>query len=226
MKKTFLFIALLFVAGISTAQKKSKPETDGPKSIAGPIVEITTSYGVIKIQLSNETPLHRDNFLKLAKEGFYDGTLFHRVMANFMIQGGDPDSKTAAPGVMLGNGDVGYTIPAEFRDNLYHKKGALAAARRENPAMESSGCQFYIVQGKKYTDEELTMIETRTNTKFTPEQRQTYITIGGTPFLDKKYTVYGQVISGLEVVDAIAAVKTGTADRPVTDVKMTVKVIN
>lgn len=223
MKKTFLLLTFVLIAGISTAQKTKKQKA--PKQATDTVVQITTSYGIIKIKLYNETPLHRDNFIKLASEGFYDSTLFHRIIAGFMIQGGDPNSKTAAPGVMLGNGDVGYTVPAEFNEKLFHKKGALAAARTENPAMASSGCQFYIVQGKVYTNEELTMFEGRLGYTFSPEQRAAYTTVGGTPMLDRKYTVYGEVIEGLDVLDKIAAVKTGPADRPVEDVRMTVKVI-
>jgi len=225
MKTTLASLAFMLLAGIATAQT-GKPAAAATMAPApDKIVEITTSYGTIKIRLYNETPQHRDNFIKLATEGFYNGTLFHRVINGFMIQGGDPNSKNAAPGVMLGNGDVGYTIPAEFNEKLYHKKGALAAARTENPEMASSGCQFYVVQGKAYGEEELKMIESRLGYTFSPEQREAYMTIGGTPFLDRKYTVFGEVIEGLDVLDKIAAVKTGPGDRPVEDVKMEVKVI-
>ncbi len=189
------------------------------------VVELSTDYGVMKIKLYNETPKHRDNFLKIAKEGFYNGTLFHRVIKNFMIQGGDPNSKTAKPGQQLGNGDIGYTIPAEFNTALIHKKGALCAARTENPEKASSGCQFYIVQGQKASDAELDQFDMRRATKYTPEQRATYKNVGGTPFLDMNYTVFGEVIEGMDVLDKIAAVKTAPGDRPVQDVKMTVKVI-
>lgn len=189
------------------------------------VVELSTDYGVMKIKLYNETPKHRDNFLKIAKEGFYNGTLFHRVIKNFMIQGGDPNSKTAKPGQQLGNGDIGYTIPAEFNTALIHKKGALCAARTENPEKASSGCQFYIVQGQKSSDAELDQFDMRRATKYTPEQRATYKNVGGTPFLDMNYTVFGEVIEGMDVLDKIAAVKTAPGDRPVQDVKMTVKVI-
>jgi cyclophilin family peptidyl-prolyl cis-trans isomerase len=191
-------------------------------------VLISTSYGDIKIRLYDETPLHRDNFIKLASEGYYDGTLFHRVINQFMIQGGDPDSKGAKSDAMLGNGGPAYTIPAEFISKYYHKKGVIAAAREGdnvNPNKASSGSQFYIVQGKKFTDAELDVITTRTGHAFTKEERDVYKTIGGAPHLDGSYTVFGEVYEGLDVVDKIAAVKTGFADRPVDDIKMTVKII-
>lgn len=193
------------------------------------IAEITTNYGKIKVKLYNETPKHRDNFIKLANEGYYDGTLFHRVIKDFMIQGGDPDSKNAQPGQMLGMGGPNYTIPAEFNKKLFHKKGALAAARQAdyvNPQKASSGSQFYIVQGKKYTKEELDNIAKRMNITFSEEQIKTYTTIGGTPFLDENYTVFGEVIEGIEVVDKIATVKTDKNDRPLEDIKMTIKIID
>lgn len=190
-------------------------------------VRIKTSQGECVIMLYNATPQHRDNFLKLAKEGFYNGTLFHRVIQNFMIQGGDPDSKTAKPGQALGEGDLGYMVPAEFRSDLFHKKGVLAAARDNNPAKSSSASQFYIVQGKTFTDAQLDMIETQRlqGRKIPAEHREVYKTLGGTPHLDQNYTVYGEVVRGLEMVDRIAAVKTSKADRPEEDVKMEVSVL-
>jgi peptidyl-prolyl cis-trans isomerase B (cyclophilin B) len=184
-------------------------------------VEIVTSLGTIRIMLYNETPLHRDNFLKLVDEKFYDSLLFHRVISAFMIQGGDPESENAPEGKMLGNGDVGHTVPAEFLPSLFHKKGALAAARQGdnvNPQKASSGCQFYIVQGKKFTDAELDKIESKSGVKHTAEQREVYKTLGGTPHLDMNYTVFGEVLEGMSVVDAIAAVKTDNNDRPIQDV--------
>jgi len=216
MKKTHLLIALLFASFLPVAAQKSKQGTQ---------VEITTVYGKMKILLYNETPKHRDNFIKLANEGFYNGLIFHRVIKDFMIQGGDPNSKNAAPEIMLGSGDVGYKIPAEFSPALHHKKGALAAARDNNPEKASSGCQFYIVQGKTSTDAELDGIESRAGFKYSEKQRNDYKTIGGTPFLDQSYTVFGEVIEGLEVIDKIAGVTTRRGDRPVEDVKMTVKII-
>ena len=181
---------------------------------------MNTKYGTIKLKLYNETPKHRDNFLKLTNEKFYDGVLFHRVIKDFMIQAGDPDSKNAKPGVMLGSGDVGYTIPAEFNEKFYHKKGVLAAARDNNPTKASSGCQFYIVEGRKFTDDELNNLEKQMKRTFTPEQREVYKTIGGTPHLDMGYTVFGEVISGLNFVDSIANVKTGVGDRPLEEIKI------
>ncbi len=189
------------------------------------IVLLTTDFGSMKIKLYNETPRHRDNFIKLASSGFYNGLLFHRVIKTFMIQGGDPESKNAAPDKMLGSGGNGGTIPAEFVDKYIHKKGALAAARTNNPEKASSDCQFYIVQGKPVTEEELNGIEARSGKKYTPEQRKIYTTIGGTPFLDHEYTVYGEVVEGLDVIDKITATQTKPGDRPVKDVKMTMKII-
>lgn len=190
-------------------------------------VKVETNYGTVYLKLYNETPKHRDNFIKLAKEGTLDSTLFHRVIPEFMIQGGDPTSKTAKAGDQLGGGDIGYTIPAEFLPNLFHKRGALAAARDNNPAKASSGSQFYIVQGKKYTDAELDGIEKNRlqNRKFTPEQREIYKTIGGAPFLDGSYTVFGEVVKGMQMVDNICTVKVDRNDRPLTDIKMTVSLV-
>ncbi|MEO6168822.1 MAG: peptidylprolyl isomerase [Chitinophagales bacterium] len=210
MKKLFLLIPVLLLFSFKPKEKRHT-------------IEITTEYGVIKLMLYNETPEHRDNMLKLANEHFYDSTLFHRVIQGFMIQGGDPDSKHAAAGAMLGSGDVGYTIPAEFRPELIHKKGALAAARNNNPEKRSSGCQFYIVQGKKLTDAELENTEKRSGIKYTPEQREAYKTLGGTPQLDQGYTVYGEVFEGLNIVDSIAQVTTAAGDRPLKDVPMFMK---
>ena len=188
-------------------------------------IEVTTDYGTMKIMLYNETPLHRDNMLKLVQQHFYDSLMFHRVIKDFMIQGGDPESKHAQPGQMLGSGSApGDRIPAEFKPELFHKKGVLAAARDNNPEKASSNCQFYILQGKKYTDDELNQMEQRTGVKYTPEQREAYKTIGGTPFLDQNYTVYGEVYEGLNVLDSIAAVKTDSRDRPLKDVRMFMKV--
>mgnify|MGYP003466616491 FL=1 len=192
------------------------------------MVLISTNYGDMKAILYNETPLHRDNFIKLVKEGYYDGTLFHRVIDGFMIQGGDPDSKTAKPKQMLGQGGPGYTIPAEFKQELIHKKGALAAARmgdNVNPQKASSGSQFYIAQGKRYTSEELNMLQARMGKQFNQTQKDAYVNEGGVPFLDYEYTVFGQVIEGLEVIDKIAKVQKDRYDRPVEDVKMTISIV-
>jgi cyclophilin family peptidyl-prolyl cis-trans isomerase len=189
-------------------------------------VRLTTSYGECIIMLYNETPLHRDNFIKLVKKGIYDRTLFHRVIKDFMIQGGDPDSKQATPGQQLGEGDVGYTIPAEFNDQLFHKKGVLAAAREDNPDKASSGCQFYLVQGKVFTDEQLDAVESkRLKFKIPAAQREVYKTMGGTPHLDRNYTVFGEMVQGLPLVDSIANVVTDPNNRPVTDVRMSLKLL-
>lgn len=189
-------------------------------------VRISTDLGVCIVMLYNETPLHSANFLKLSKAHFYDGTLFHRVIRNFMIQGGDPDSRHPTPGVPLGEGDVGYTIPAEFRDSLFHKKGALAAARDNNPEKASSGCQFYIVQGKTFTEEQLALLEEkRLKFKLPEYQREVYKTIGGAPHLDHNYTVFGEVVKGIELVDKIAALLTDPNDRPNHDVKMKITIL-
>ncbi len=181
---------------------------------------IHTDYGDIKGVLYNDTPKHRDNFVKLVKEGWYDGSYFHRVIQDFMIQGGHNAS---------GKVDPGYTVPAEIMPGHFHKKGALAAARmgdNVNPDRESSGSQFYIVQGQVFNDATLDMLEQRTGSTFTDEQRKAYTTDGGTPHLDGSYTVFGQVADGFDVIDKIAAVKTGQMDRPVEDVKMTIEIID
>jgi len=189
------------------------------------LVEIETEHGSMLVELFSSTPKHRDNFLKLAEEGFYDSLLFHRVIKGFMIQGGDPQSRNAAPGQMLGIGGPGYQIPAEFVDSLIHLKGAVAAARTNNPLKESSGSQFYIVQGAPVDEALLNQIETARKFRYTPEQRAAYLKYGGTPHLDREYTVFGRVIEGIEVIDKIAAVETGPADRPKRDVWMKVRVI-
>ena len=219
MKK--LIVSLLFSLALVAAFAK------GP---VNQYVKISTAYGSCIIRLYNQTPKHRDNFIKLVKKGFYNGTLFHRVIQNFMIQGGDPDSKDpekAKPGAELGNGDVGYTVPAEFRDSLFHKRGVLAAARDDNPAKASSGCQFYIVEGRRFTEGKLdTLEQTRMKGRKIPAwQREYYTTIGGVPHLDQNYTVYGEVVSGIDMVDRIAGVKTGKNDRPLQDVPMTVTLL-
>jgi len=193
-------------------------------------VEITTTKGVILIRLSDSTPLHRNNFLRLAKTGFYDSLLFHRVIRNFMIQTGDPDSKNGHPGKPLsqgGSGGPGYTIPAEFRPSLFHKRGALGAARTGddvNPTRASSGSQFYIVHGKRFTDAGLDSVEQfRLKGRKIPEdQRSVYRELGGAPHLDQQYTVFGEVVKGIDVVDSIAAVQTSgpPLDRPLAGVRI------
>lgn len=241
------------------------------------IVSLATEFGNIKIKLYNETPLHRDNFIKLVEKGFYNDLLFHRVIKDFMIQGGDPDSKNAAKGKSLGAGDVGYTIPSEFvYPKYFHKKGAISAARQSdqvNPLKASSGCQFYLVQGKVYSNADIEKMEKNAlhqaknnrfeklvsehaqevkafrlardqkgldelrdqlvatleaefagvkSIPFSAEQREAYTTIGGTPFLDNEYTVFGEVVEGLDIIDKIAEVETDRGDRPVKDIKMQV----
>ena len=219
-KKLNLFTISLLLTGIcacTNAQNKAKIQPNNTPKEKEVKVKIETDKGTMTVKLYNETPQHRDNFIKLAKEGFYNGTLFHRVIKDFMIQGGDPESKTAAPGQLLGNGGPGYDIPAEFNPRLYHKKGALAAAREGdavNPAKKSSGSQFYIVQGKTFTDDQLDMMANQLHLQFTPQQRNVYRTIGGTPWLDMNYTVFGEVIEGMSVIDKIASVPTDSNNRP------------
>jgi len=186
--------------------------------------EIETDFGTMKVKLYNSTPKHRDNFIKLAKEGFYDGLLFHRVINGFMIQGGDPNSKDATPDANLGTGGPGYKIPAEIGG--LHIKGALAAARTPNPAKESSGSQFYVVQGQPIQEAQISSIEQTKKVKYSQEQRELYSTLGGTPQLDNDYTVFGEVVEGMDVIDKIAVTPTKPGDRPVKDVKMYVRIVN
>lgn len=265
--KVLLLFTLLYMT--------TPTETDAKSKNKETVVEITTSIGKIKVKLYNETPLHRDNFIKLAKEGFYDDILFHRVIKDFMIQAGDPNSRNAEKGKSLGEGGPGHTIPAEFvYPQLFHKRGALSAARtgdQVNPKKESSGSQFYIVWGTTYTNGKLDTMEqqfssrieqnifnrlaashrdsimeyrrtrnqqaltelqeqliaqTKTEAaqtgkfKFTEEQRKTYTTVGGTPHLDGEYTVFGEVIDGLEIVEKIQKCTTDGNDRPTEDIKI------
>ena len=211
-----LLVAFLSFGTLSASAKKKEKRH---------IVRIETSMGNIRVALSDDTPLHRNNFLKLAREGFYNGTLFHRCIKNFMIQGGDPDSRGAEPGKLLGDGGTDYTIPAEFDlPYLYHWRGALAAAREPddvNPEMESSGCQFYIVYGKKQAAADIRKVRSMLEEKgieLTPQMIDDYIMRGGTPHLDGQYTVFGEVIEGMEVVKSIQQVKTDENDRPLEDV--------
>ena len=250
-------------------------ESCAKKNVLSPTVIFETNYGKITVKLYPETAKHRDNIVKLVNKGFYNGVLFHRVIADFMIQTGDPDSRKALPGAMLGSGDVGFTIPAEFvYPRYYHKRGALAAARQgddTNPQKASSGCQFYIVQGRAFSDEELNLMEKNNEQKlesklfqeklsakqedvkkyreernqgkldilrdsilveirseiaknptfkFTDQQRNDYKTVGGTPHLDGNYTVFGEVIEGLDIVNRISRTKTGQNDRPEEDIRI------
>ncbi len=271
MKRIFFLLSGLLLVMVISCSNTGQPSE-------GKVVVISTDKGDIILRLFNETPEHRDNFLKLASEGYYDGLLFHRVIINFMIQGGDPDSRNAEPGSRLGGGGPGYTLPAEISDGFFHKKGALAAARtgdQMNPERRSSGSQFYIVHGRVWRHGELDTMEFQKNGalqqsvfrkhfdaaqeelnkfrqenneqgfnvriaelreeadsifstlpkfSFTEMQREAYTTIGGYPSLDGAYTVFGEVIAGLDVLDKIAGVETGAADRPVEDEVMRMKV--
>ena len=272
MKKIVLILLTISFCGLIACKTGTKKGEDMDKET---LVKIETTAGDIKVKLYNETPKHRDNFIKLVKDGMYEGTLFHRVIKDFMIQAGDPDSKNAPKGKMLGACYVGYTIPAEFvYPKFFHKKGALSAARQGdnvNPKKESSGCQFYIVTGKVYNDSTLLSMESQMNENkinvifntlaqkhmkeiykmrkandenglydlqeklfaeaqeiaakqpefhFTPEQIEAYTTVGGTPHLDGEYTVFGEVVEGMDVVDKIQQVKTDRSDRPEEDVKI------
>ncbi|MBR8705709.1 peptidylprolyl isomerase [Bacteroides pyogenes] len=272
MKNTLLLVLTILFCGLVSCKSGSKKEGNMDNQT---LVRIETSLGDIKVKLYNETPKHRDNFIKLAKQGAYERTLFHRVIKDFMIQAGDPDSKNAPKGKMLGSGDVGYTLPAEFvYPQLFHKKGVLSAARQGdnvNPKKESSGCQFYIVTGKVFNDSTLLSMENQKNENrvniifntlaqkhmkeiykmrkandedglyelqeklfeeaqreaakepdfhFTAEQIKAYTTIGGTPHLDGEYTVFGEVVEGMKVVEKIQCVKTDRSDRPEEDVKI------
>jgi len=208
MKKTAIlsFLILLITSTAMTQEETVK-------------FVIHTDYGDIKGYLYNDTPQHRDNFVKLVKEGWYDGSVFHRVIKDFMIQGGHSAS---------GKMDPGYRIPAEFQPGHFHKKGALAAARQGdqvNPEKKSSGSQFYIVQGRVFNEPTLKMMEQQMGKTFSEEQQKAYTTVGGTPHLDGEYTVFGQVADGFDVIDKIAAVKTKPGDRPVEDVKISIEII-
>ena len=226
MKKITFAAFFLLALGFGIPQSVVAQSKNKEKEVR---VEMVTTEGRMVFVLFNDTPQHRDNFLKLVNEHTYDSLLFHRVIKNFMIQGGDPQSRHARPGQMLGDGTLGYTVPAEFKKNHFHRKGALCAARQGdnvNPRKESSASQFYIVQGQIWDVKTLDMMAQRYGKTFTEEQRKVYTTEGGTPHLDGDYTVFGQLVEGMDVVDKIAAVKTGMADRPVEDVRiLSVKVI-
>ncbi len=237
MKKRLIGCIALSIIVLFSCSSPKKVKTDEASSSTGTMeqtsktqnkdkmtqVLLKTTFGDITIALYNDTPAHKANFEKLVSEKFYDGVLFHRIIKGFMIQGGDPDSKTAKAGQRLGSGDVGYTIPAEFVPTHFHKRGAVCAARmgdNVNPQKASSGCQFYIVDGTVYDQAKLNMIGQRTGKTFTPEQTQAYTTVGGAPFLDGDYTVFGEVVKGMDVVDKIAAQQKDAADRPLEDVKI------
>lgn len=219
--RTPLLAALLMGAVSLSAQSHSPLRKKDYKRD----IQFTTTQGVMILRLSDSTPLHRNNFLRLVKSGYFDSTLFHRVIKNFMIQGGDPDSKHALAGQPLGNGGPTERIPAEFRPGLFHQRGALAAARDGNPEKASSGSQFYIVHGKVFSDGGLDSTETYRlgGRKIPLEQRQVYKSIGGAPHLDQNYTVFGALIRGFDVLDAIASTPTSRGpdrDRPVSDCRI------
>ncbi len=209
MKKITLFILTLFAFNSTLFAKKNN----------NTFVEMKTNKGTIVLEVFSDVSQHSENFLKLVKENFYDSLLFHRVIPQFMIQGGDPNSKDALVGQFLGNGDIGYKIPAEIMiPTHFHKKGALAAARDNNPDKASSACQFYIVVGKIFNDDQLNSMESNTGIKYTEEMRNAYKTVGGTPHLDGGYTVFGQTVEGQEIVDEISDVSRDASDRPKEDV--------
>lgn len=236
---TGLFLLFNLFLGEASAQRKTAkkpvrktavrkaPMKAIVKDIPGTRVLISTDSGNMIVRLYDSTPLHRDNFIAKVNEGFYDSLLFHRVINGFMLQGGDPNSKNAQPGEMLGMGSApGDRIPAEFVPSLFHKKGVLAAARDNNPEMASSNCQFYIVQGRKMTDEQLNILQVQTGHTYTTAQREIYKKDGGTPNLDQKYTVYGEVEAGINIIDKIAAAPTAPGDRPIGDVRMSMRVLS
>lgn len=209
-----LFLAATLILLFSHCQEKEQE------------VLIETAMGNMTVQLFNSTPNHRDNFVKLVKEGFYDDLLFHRIMQGFMVQGGDPDSKNAPPQQMLGQGGPGYQVAAEI--GAYHFKGALSAARLPdtmNPTKESSGSQFFIVQGYQVQEQELNQWMQQKGLKYTEEDKKRYMEVGGYPFLDGDYTVFGQVVDGMDVIDKLASVQVGQANRPVEDLKMKISVL-
>lgn len=218
MKRTVFFTMMFVLVGLLQISAQGFKRS---------IVRLETTEGNIRVELSDETPIHRDNFLELATEGFYDGVLFHRVIPDFMIQAGDPISKKAQPEERLGRGDNGYTLPAEFcLPYLYHWRGAIAAARESdavNPEMRSSGCQFYIVYGKKYKPSSLDSIKAgllEKGIEMTTQMELDYISLGGTPHLDGTYTVFGEIIEGMDVVEKIQGVSTDDYDRPLQDVRI------
>ena len=225
---TFYFLVFLSPLLLWACSSSQPLADEGPKRVL-----IETSFGELIVELSDSTPGHRDNFVKLVDDGFYDGLLFHRVIKDFMVQGGDPNSRGAKPGKRLGTGGPGYTIDAEIRSDHLHTKGALSAARQGdnvNPTKKSSGSQFYLVQGKPQSKAEMRKTQRRVQSKsptfeYTEEQLEEYATLGGTPFLDMDYTVFGYVIAGMDIIDSIAMVKTGRGDRPEKDVIMNMSVI-
>ena len=221
MKKLFLCLCAAVLAVVGCAPKPEKEV----------VMVVETTMGTVEFKLYNETPLHRDNFIKLAEQHYFDSLLFHRVIDNFVIQGGDPNSKYAQPGELLGDGEPDWRVPAEFRldKGIFHRKGTVNAAREgddTNPDRESCASQFCFMMGSPMTDEQLDRAQARldANTggqvKLTPEMRQVYKEVGGSPHLDGQYTVFGEVVSGMEVLEAIQKVATDDYDRPLEDVRM------
>lgn len=224
MMKKYLFVIIVLTVCILAGSTMYAQDQQGEERL----IRIETSLGNMTLKLYNETPQHRDNMIKLIEEGFFDKQLFHRVIKDFMIQGGDPHSVEAQRGQRLGSGGPGYTVPAEFIEGLIHKKGALAAARKGdqvNPEKVSSGSQFYIIQGRVLTPEELDLMVQRGMITLDKMKTEIYTTIGGTPHLDGSYTVFGEVVEGLDVLDRIAATETDTYNRPLEDVIYTISVI-
>ena len=222
MKHLFYLAIMACMVSCSATKKTSGHETRQER------VMVTTAYGSMVLTLYNKTPLHRDNFVSLVKKHFFDSLLFHRVIKDFMIQGGDPESRHAKQGQQLGEGSLKYTIPAEFDTALFHKKGAVAAAREvdaDNPQKRSSSTQFYIVEGKTFTDAEMDNMEDKLKTKIPENHRRVYRTIGGSPFLDMNYTVFGEVTSGLDVIDKIASVPKDDNDRPLQNIPMKITML-
>lgn len=207
MKKISLLLTAIVAVSLNVNAQKNK-------------IKIETEYGNIVLMLYDNTPLNTNNMVKMAKEHFYDSTLFHRCIPQFMIQGGDPESKQAKPGQALGMGGLGTTIPAEINDVAYHKRGAVGVARDQTPDKSGSACQFYLVTGKPFTDAELDNLSKRSGRNYTPQQREVYKTTGGTPHLDGNYTVFGEVIEGMDVVEKISAEPRDANDRPNKDVRM------
>lgn len=223
MMRRILYAAIcLTIISCSATKNSSVKETKSRK------VMIITDYGTMVLKLYNKTPMHRDNFIKLVKQHFFDSLLFHRVIKDFMIQGGDPESKHAKGEQVLGEGSLKYTLPPEFDTSLFHKKGALAAAREadaDNPQKRSSSTQFYIVEGKIFTDDQMNKMEDKLKVKIPENHRKIYRTIGGTPFLDMNYTVFGEVISGLDVIKKIAYVPTDENNRPLKNIRMKITLV-
>jgi cyclophilin family peptidyl-prolyl cis-trans isomerase len=227
IKIVFFVLVSCALSLVTYAQQEevanSKATTENPGTTK---VKITTDMGEMVVLLFDATPKHRDNFIKLVQQGFYDSLLFHRIIQGFMIQGGDPLSKNAAAGAMLGmGGGEMQRIPAEFNRNLIHKKGALAAARDGNPEKASSACQFYIVQGSPISADQLKMMGQQRGFDYTSAQEEVYEKLGGTPFLDMEYTVFGELVSGFDVLDKIAAVEKNQNDRPNNDIHIKMELV-